>query len=193
MSHRSGAMGWISRTALALPFIVLGLSSCAGPVPTIPPAIEISVSPSSTIVAAGSITPFTAVFTRGSPGGGSLTWSVAPSEGGSITNEGVYTASATTGKYTVTAAWTLASNAPGGIFRGFATVELLPVPQVDAVLNPNLVQASGAIQVNGGIQNAGITGQIVPSVISTDPIGNLQVRSSFTPPVACAGGNTPCH
>jgi hypothetical protein len=70
---------------------------------------------------------------------------------------------------------------------------VLPVPQIDAELDPNFVQASGAIQTNGAIQNSVIAGQPVPSENSTDPNGDIQVRSGFTPPVPCAGSNISCQ
>jgi hypothetical protein len=170
----------LSGIASALPWIFFGVVGCAGT----PPSARLLVKPSPVEVAAGSTTSFTAVFTRGVPDHGSLTWSVVPSNGGTITSGGVYTASGKAGTYTVVATWTLV-NFPPEILHGSATVEVLPAPQVDSALSPNLVQASGAIQLRGTIQNAAIAGQLVPAVISKDPNGDIQVRSGFTPPVAC--------
>ena len=183
------------RLALALPLIVIGFAGCGGgyanpnPGPPTPP--KVSINPASVIVAAGSNTTFTAVFTPAAPQGGSLTWTVIPATGGTITSAGVYTASATAGNYSVVATWT-SSDLTGTTSSGSATVEVLPVPQQGAVLNTDLVQASGAAQVSSTVQNVGITGQIIPSVISADPNNNVQVRSGFTPPVPCAGSDPSC-
>jgi hypothetical protein len=126
------------------------------------------------------------------PKGGSLTWSVNPANGGTITSAGIYTASGTAGNYTVTATWTPSNPVAGNRISGSATVEVLPVPQLGADLNTDLIQASGAIQVSGRIQNAAILGQHFPSVISTDSNRNVQVRSGFTIPVVCPGSGTSC-
>jgi hypothetical protein len=182
-------MMWLNRFAFALLWIIFGLAGCAGPVhPT-----TLSVSPSYVIVDSGSTTTFTAVFTGGSPDAGSLTWSVTPTVGGTITGDGVYTASGTTGDCTIVATWTTSNRVLGGDFRGSATVEVLTLPQLDVTLNPGLVQASGAIQMFGAIQNAAIVGQLIPSVISTDTTTEIQVRSGFTPPVACKDSDTVCY
>jgi hypothetical protein len=182
------------RIALALPLIILGLAGCGsrGGFPN--PSTNVSVNPPSIRVAAGSITTFTAVFTPSLPEGGSLTWSVNPANGGTITSAGVYTASATAGNCAVVATWTPSSSVGGTRISGSATVEVLPVPQLGAELNIDLIQASGAILVFGTIQNSAIVGQVVPSVISTDPNdnGNVQVRSGFAIPVACTPQGNPC-
>jgi hypothetical protein len=64
-------------------------------------------------------------------------------------------------------------------------VDILAQPEVDAILNYNLVQGSGASQSNGSIQNGAVIGQPVPSVISSDPNGNVQTGSGFVPPIPC--------
>jgi hypothetical protein len=193
MSDGDATTRWLNRIALTLPWIILSLAGCAGPVHFNVSPAELSVEPSSAVVAAGSTTAFTAAFALGSPEVTSLTWSVIPANGGTITNEGVYTASATAGLYTVVATWTSDNAALGGAISGSAKVEVLPVPQIDAELDPNFVQASGTIQTNGAIQNSVIAGQPVPSENSTDPNGDIQVRSGFTPPVPCAGSNISCQ
>jgi len=96
------------------------------------------VIPSPITVAAGSITAFAAVFEPVPTGPGSLTWSVTPESGGTVTNGGVYTASGIAGNYAVVATWTPAVPSPGGILSGSAAVEVIPVAQADAALNPNL-------------------------------------------------------
>ena len=181
----------------ALPAI-LGLAGCAGGSPyspaSSPPPVNVSLSlnPSSITVAAGSATIFTAFFTPSSPNGGSLTWSVNPANGGTITSTGDYTASATPGNYTVVAKWTPSNPVAGTTISGSAVVEVLPLPQMGAELNTDMTQASGAIQVFGSIQNAAIVGQLVPSVISTDPNDSVQARSGFTIPQVCLVSDNSC-
>ena len=192
-------MTYVERILRAIPLIVLGLAGC-GVTGTSPqtgfpapgPSFTVSVSPLSITVAAGSNTTFSAIFTPSLPQGGSLTWSVNPANGGTISNTGVYTAPGTAGNYTVVATWTPSNPSAGSSVSASATVDVLPAPQVSAELNINLIQASGAVQVSSAIQNAGIVGQIVPSVISTDASSNVQVRNSFTIPVACSGSGTSC-
>ncbi len=96
------------------------------------------------------------------------------------------------GNYSVIATWTPSGAAGGKITSGSATVQVLPAPQVGADLNPNLIQASGTIQVSNGIQNAGVMGQLVPSVTSTDSGNHVQVRSGFTIPVDCTASGSNC-
>lgn len=178
--------------------MILGLAGCGftsskGGFPNPGPAsISVSVNPSSLIVAAGAAATFTALYTPSVPAGGSLTWAVNPANGGTITNSGVFTASGTAGTYGVVATWTPSSPAVGRIISGSASVEVLPAPQVGAELTPSLTQGSGAIQASSTIQNGAIAGQLVPSVISPDASGNVQVRSGFTIPVACTGSGTSC-
>lgn len=188
-----------NRIALAGTLIILGLTGCGGGFrdPTSPSysvSVNLSVNPASTTVAAGSTTTFTASFTPSLPKGGSLAWSVNPPTGGTITGAGIYTASEKAGNCTVVATWT-PSNPLAGATRisGSAMVKVLRVSQPVAKLNTNFIQASGAIQVFGTIQNAAIVGQSVPSVISTDPNGNVQSRSGFTIPVVCGGSGTGCR
>ena len=185
----------LNAVALPLALIILGLTGCGGgfPNPKTTPSnvsVKISVNPSLITVAAGSTTTFTASFTPSPPRGGSLTWSVNPANGGTVTNAGVYTASATAGNYTVDATWTPSIPPGGASARGSATVKVLPVPQLGAELNTDLVQASGGIQVFSAVQNAAVVGQSVPSATSTDPTGNVQNRSGFTIPV-CESGPCP--
>jgi len=187
----------LNRIALALPLIILGLAGCGNrgsgfPNPK-PPSYNVSVHPSSITVAAGSTTTFTALFTPSRPEAGSLTWSVNPANGGTITSAGVYTAPGTAGNYTVVATWTPSNPGAGTRISGSAAVEVLPPPQPGAELNTDLIQASGAIQVSGTIQNAAVVGQLVPSVISTDPNDSVKVRSGFAIPVVCTGSDKSCR
>lgn len=179
--------------ALTFPLITLGLAGCGGGFPSPkPPSYNISVGPSLVTVAAGSTTTFTALFTPSRPAAGSLTWSVSPAQGGTITSAGVYTASGTAGNYTVVATWTPSNLAAGTTISGSAAVDVLPPVQLGAELNTELIEASGAIQVSGTIQNAAIVGQLVPSAISTGANGNVQIRNGFTIPVVCTGPNNSC-
>jgi hypothetical protein len=66
------------------------------------------------------------------------------------------------------------------------------VPQLDAVLNPDMVEASGAAQKNHAIQNAVVIGQAFPFLISADPSGNIEVQNGFSPPVECPDSSTVC-
>jgi len=178
--------------------MILGLAGCGftssrGGFPN-PGAASVSVyvNPASITVAAGATATFTALYTPSAPAGGSLTWAVNPANGGTITNSGVYTASGTVGNYSVIATWTPSGAAGGKITTGSATVEVLPAPQVGAELNPNLIQASGTVQVSNGSQNAGVIGQLVPSIASTDSGNNVQVRGGFTIPVDCTASGSNC-
>jgi hypothetical protein len=170
------------RLALVFPCVVLALAGCASSVhPEIP---EISVHPSSVVVAEGSITTFTAVFSPGRPKDSSLTWGVSPANGGTINSKGVYTASQTPGHYTIVAIWTSDSAAVGPVSAS-ASVEVLPPPQADAVINPDMAQGSGVTQSNSAVRNQVIVGQSLPLVISADPTGNIQSGSGFMPPIPC--------
>jgi hypothetical protein len=181
------------RIDLLLLLIVLGLAGCSGVSPSPKTlSIKISVNPSSITVAAGSTATFAAVFTPSSPEGGSLTWSVNPANGGTISDAGVYIASGTAGNYSVVATWTPARSSTDRKISGSATVDVLPAPQLGAALNPGLVQASEVSQGNGLIQNSAIVGQSNAFVISADPNGNIQMRSGFAIPVACPA-NSSCE
>ncbi len=179
---------------LALPLIVLGFVGCAGQTnPARPNETKLSVTPAKVTVAAGSTTDFKGVFTPTAPTGGSLTWSVAPATAGTVSSAGVFTASSNPGKYSVIATWTPAVvTAKVVIIDGSAKVEILAVPQLASVNSPDMVQASGGSQTNGAIQNVAIVGQPFPSVTSEDAAGNIQVRTGFTPPVACPGTSNVC-
>jgi uncharacterized protein YjdB len=187
-----------NRIVIALPLMILGLAGCgftssSGGFPN-PGAtsISVSVNPSSITVAAGTTTTFAALFTPTTPGGGSLTWAVDPANGGTITTSGVYTASGTAGNYSVIVTWTPSGAAGGKIVNASATVEVLPAPQLGAELTPNQIQSSGTVQASNRIQNAGIIGQLVPSVTSMDSGNNVQVRSGFTIPVECTASGSNC-
>jgi hypothetical protein len=192
-------MNWRNRTALALPLIAIGLHGCGGgfpavtPPPPPPPGTRLSVNPQSITVAAGSATTFTGVFAPTAPTGGFLTWSITPVDGGTITGAGVLTASATAGTYAVQASWTPAISIKAAILKGTANVTLLPVPQLDSVISPELVQGSGANQTAEAIQNGAVVGQGIPSVLAVDSSGQIEALSSFTVPAACAGSATVCQ
>jgi hypothetical protein len=195
MSDRDAVvMIWLNQIVRAPLLIALGLAGCAGGFAgSTTSSTKLSVKPSSVTVAAGSTTAFTAVFAPTVSATGSLTWSVSPVNAGTITGAGIYTASATAGPNTIIATWTpVIATASALIIRGSARVEVLAVPQLDSMININLVQASGANQTNAVIQNGVIVGQGIPSIISIDSGGNIQVRSGFTPPTPCSGSNAVC-
>jgi len=182
---------------IAFSLIAVLMTGCGGgsavPPPP-PPGTKLSVSPASITVDAGSATTFMGVFTPAAPADGSLTWSIAPVDGGTITGGGVLTSSATAGSYTVLATWTpslsLSSQASSKatILMGSARVKVLAVPRFDSVISPGQVQATGANQAAGAIQNGAVAGPAVPSVLATDSFGNTQVLSGFTIPTSECNG-----
>ena len=181
---------------LAVPLIVLGLTGCGGgfsasKLPS--PVTRLSVNPASITVDAGSTTTFMGVFAPTNPPGGSLTWSIAPVDGGTITDAGVYTASSTAGQYTILATWTPPNSTAAVILKGLATVAILAVPQIDSVITPDQVQASGANQTAGVIQNGAIIGQGIPAVLAIDSGDDIQLRSGFAIPATCPGSDTVCQ
>jgi hypothetical protein len=179
-----------SRGRLVLLFFVLGVGGCrngGGGFPG-PLSITVSVSPPSTTIAAGSSTAFIASFSPTSPQGGTLTWSVSPGNGGTVTSQGVYTAPGLAGNYVVTATWTPTYPGAGTSITGSATVVVLPPAQLVGALNTDLVQASGGVQVFSVIQNSATVGQPVAFMASTDSSGNVQVRSGFSIPVCTTSG-----
>jgi hypothetical protein len=183
--------------SIVLSVVILGLVGCASKggsgTPTPPPSsLNISVNPSSITVADGSTTPFIAVFTPDSPEGGSLTWSVKPANGGTITNDGVFTASGSAGKYVVGATWTPTKWWLGGIVHGSGAVQVLAVAQSAAAISTGLVQDPGGSEVSGTTQNAGIVGQPIPSVVSTDGSGNIHVVHGFAIPGTCSESDSNC-
>jgi hypothetical protein len=180
----------INRLTLALALVTL--TGCADYISPNPHSVSIAVNPASAIVAPGSTTRFTVVYTPSQPGGGSLTWAVTPATGGTITDKGVYTASETPGLYTVVATWTAKDLANTGTFTNSASVQILPVPQSSGVLNPELVEASSADQSAGAIQNGVVVGQPIPFVTSADPNVNVEVQSGFIPPIECAESDSDC-
>ena len=182
---------------IVLGLIALGLTGCGGgnsmvTPPPPPPGTKLSVSPASITLDAGAATTFMGVFAPTTPAGGSLTWSVTPVDGGTITSVGVFTASSTAGQYNILATWTPSISSKAVILKGSATVSLLAVPQLDSVISPGQVQAAGANQSAGAIQNGAVAGQGVPSVLSTDSGGNTQVLSGFTLPTSECGSGSVC-
>jgi hypothetical protein len=187
------ALPWILLDLILLGLLALGLTACGGDSVTVhpPPGEKLSVSPPSITVDAGSATTFVGVFAPTVPTGGSLTWSITPVNGGTITGAGVYTASATAGQYNVLATWTPSLSSKAAILKGSSTVTLLPVPQLDSVISLDLVQASGANQSAGAIQEGAIAGQGFPSVLSIDSGGNTQALSGFWIPSSQCNGSSP--
>jgi hypothetical protein len=192
MCDRCAVQRRLHRITLMLAWITLALAGCAGYVSPNPHSVTLTVNPGSAIVAEGSVTRFTAVYTPSQPEGGSLTWAVVPATGGTITSDGVYTASGAPGHYTLVATWTAKDVAKNGTFNNSASVEILPLPQSSAVLNPDLVEASSAEQTGGAVQNGVVIGQPVPFVVSTDPNGNIEVQNGFIPPIECTGSESDC-
>jgi hypothetical protein len=92
----------------------------------------------------------------------------------------------------VVATWTAKDLAKNGTFNNSASVEILPLPQSSAALNPDLVEASSAEQTGGAIQNGVIIGQPFPFVISADPSANIEVQNGFIPPIECTGSDSDC-
>jgi len=80
------------------------------------------------------------------------------------------------------------------MISGLAAVDVLAPPQLGAELNPDFIQASGAAQRSGAIQNAIVVGQLVSSVISTDANDSVEVLSGFTVPVpvTCSKDDKSC-
>jgi hypothetical protein len=93
----------LDRIYIVIPLTMLGIAGCSSLRTPVVPSDNVSVSPSTVTVAAGSTTTFTAFFTPSRPEGGSMTWSVNPASGSRITSAGAYTASATVGNYRVVA------------------------------------------------------------------------------------------
>jgi hypothetical protein len=195
--RRLTVLGWIVLGRILLG-TVLVLTGCGGGSPLVtppppPPGTKLSVSPPVITVEPGASTIFMGVFTPTAPTGGSLTWSITPADGGTITGAGVLTTSAMAGTYNVLATWTPAISSKAAILKGSSTVTLLAVPQLDAVISPGQVQATGANQAAGTIQNGAVAGQGIPSVLSTDSGGNTQVLSGFLIPTQCSGSDTACQ
>lgn len=139
---------------------------------------KLSVKPPSITVDAGSATSFRACLRQPPSTRGWLTWSITPVDGGTITRAGIYTASATAGQYKILATWTPSIPTTAIILKGSATLRILPVPQLDSVIGLDQVQASGANQMSGAIQNGAIVGEGIPAVLAIDS-GNIQTRSGF--------------
>src|ERR1700691_2369967 len=124
MCDRHAIQRRLNRFIFALAWIAtVGLTGCAGYISPNPHSVTLAVNPASVIVAGGSTTRFTVVYTPSQPEGGSLTWAVIPATGGTITSNGVYTASGTPGQYTVVATWTAKDFAKNGTFNSSASVE----------------------------------------------------------------------
>ena len=136
MRHKSTALRLI-----VLGLIPLVLIGCGGGHTTVSHRLLLRVRHSQSVrlqsPRAGSATTFTGVFAPTAPAGGSLTWSITPVDGGTITGAGIYTASSTAGKYSILATWTPSISSKAVILKGSAAVNLLAVPQLDAVITPD--------------------------------------------------------
>jgi hypothetical protein len=155
-------------------------------------SFTVALTPASVTVTAGSTVSFTATPSSTAPSGGYATWSVDPPYGGSISSSGIFAAAGNAGTYKVVANWSYPPSTSqkypntSPTASNPAIVTVLPPPQINAVLQPGLTQAAGAMQGGGLTQNGAIVGQPVPSMMSTDSFGTTQLRSSFTPPLPCA-------
>ena len=167
------------RLALVLSCVVLALAGCSDAARPV-----VDVNPPWVDVPGGSTTTFTASVRPARLKHGPLLWEVIPANGGTITSKGVYTAPETPGHYNVVAIWTAEYGGIGTV-EGSASVDVLSPPQADAVINPDMVEASSASQSRGAIRNGVVVGQSVPFVISAEPVGNIKVGSGFTPPIPC--------
>src|ERR1700690_1814323 len=87
--------GFVCALAGALCVVGCGVSSSSSAANSSPPAIAVSISPSSASVATGGVQQFTANVTGTSSTG--VKWSAS---GGTISSTGVYTAGNTAGSYT---------------------------------------------------------------------------------------------
>lgn len=120
----------------------------------------------------------TVQFSAGVPWDGEVAWSVLPASAGTMSATGLFTASATPGAATVFAVWSKDVR-----YTASTAVSVLP-PPAPAESSPGLAQASGAQQVAaGGIANAAVVGEAVPSTTAASANGAIQVRHGFTPPV----------
>jgi len=179
---------------LGLAFAIAFLTSCGNGSPVentvsnpAPLALKITVDPPSATVGPGSTTTFTA--SPNPPAGFSLVWSVSPTNCGTITTSGVYTAPETSGNCSVIATWvSMNQSIPNNISSSSAITVLQPV-----VPSTDLALASGGTQVSGGIQNAVIIGEAIPAVKSIDPAGKTQVQNGFPIPLPCKASDPGCH
>ena len=106
-------------------------------------------------------------------------WSVLPASAGTITADGLFTASQTPGSCTILAVWTQD-------VRYTASVGLtIYLPPVSLVTTPNFVQGPGSQQATpgGAVTNGDIVGENVPATTSTSANGVIQNRAGFTPPI----------
>ncbi|MFL6438188.1 MAG: hypothetical protein ACJ71Q_11450 [Terriglobales bacterium] len=85
--------------------------------------------------------------------------------------------------------WIPTNPLTGNRITGSATVTVLqPVG-----LNTDLAHGSVAFQTAGPTENTGVDGDILPSITSTDPSGNVQVRSGISIPVPCPASSPGCQ
>lgn len=159
-----------------LPALLAGcLAACGGRTPsklasTPPPTL--ALQPASAELQAGQ----SLQMTLQGASTGSVTWSVLPATGGTITPQGLFTASAV-GACTVTASLQADPTDTG-------SASILVVPAAPASGSTNLVLAGGSHQaVPGGTAvNDPVVQEPFQAVVSTDPSGLFSNRTGFTPP-----------
>jgi hypothetical protein len=157
---------------------LLGLISCG----TRSGTGQLVLQPATVTVPMGGTVSFSATFKGATPSGAEhFSWRVDPARGGSISDQGVYATGMSAGDYTVTATWTSQTLR----YTGTAAVKVLPTPQTNAVITPDLVQASGGLQTSGALENVPVLGEPVPAQTSSDQLGITQIRHGFDPPLVC--------
>ena len=134
------------------------------------------ISPQNPTVGAGQSLNFSAR----SPWGSGAHWTVLPASGGTVDAGGTFTASPTPGQYQLVAMWN------GDVrYTATTTVTVVPLPP-PSLINPALVQASGAAQTGAGghVRNNPVVGEAVPARTATNAADTLQVRHGFDPSIA---------
>jgi hypothetical protein len=135
------------------------------------------------------ITPATAMvpvgqsfqFSASSPWGGGALWTVLPASGGSISKEGIFTASNAPGQCQIVAFWI---NDVRYTATADVSVVALPPP---ALPSSGLVQAWGRnlqVSPDGSIRNATVAGEPVPNRKTGSADGSVQLRHGFHLPPA---------
>jgi len=133
-----------------------------------------TVEPAEAILAPGATVQFTVL----APPQGALTWSVSPSQGGTVDPDGLFKATGPPGVYTIAANLLT----PLGRFTGSARV-VITQPPSEGATRPNTALASGTSQSDlaMALDNDPQVGLTVPSGISRNGSGALTVRHGFVP------------
>lgn len=134
-------LGRMGNVRLSLTALFLGASLCLGcafkgPSRVIREPTTIAIHPDSTVLTVGRIMTFSHVLR--SPFGTEVTWKVLESGGGSIGQEGTYTAPQSPGAYHVEVA-----SMTYKVARAVATVKVVPLPQ-GPITAPDLVAAGSS-------------------------------------------------